>query len=333
MSQLDERLASAIANWAPRFVANGVDGNDLQRVTARVRSWDDWCDAWAELGREHEGLMQEALAAGHYRSAAAHGLRAAMAYHFGKFLFVHDPQRLRRTHEDAVRVYRTVLPYFPVPGERVEIPYPGGPMPAIYRRPPHHPRPAVVILIPGLDSVKEELHGYADDLLERGLATLAIDGPGQGEMEFAHPMRFDYEVAVGAAIDWLAGRPEVNAGRVGLLGVSLGGYYAAHFDRLPALTQAAFVARLHAPDRAEAKARLRRFSLEGVAPKIACPLLVIMGRQDRLVPPEDAERLAREAPRGELWMFADGNHVVNNRPYRYRPQQADWLARRLSLHA
>jgi len=350
---VDERVASAIANWAPRFVANGVDMNDFQRVTAEIESWDSWCARWSALGAEHEGLMREALSAGRYRTAAAHGLRAAMAYHFGKFLFVEHPEELRRAHEATVRVYDEVLPYFPVPGERVEIPYEGTVLPGILRRPPHVARPPVVILIPGLDSVKEELHTYADDLLERGVAALAIDGPGQGEMEFDHPMRHDYEAVVGAVIDALERRRDVDARRVGLLGVSLGGYYApraaafeprvrasvavagayqfsAHFDRLPALTQAAFVARMHAPDRAEALRRLARFDLGGVAVRIQSPLLVIMGRRDRLVPPEDAERLAAEAPHATLWMIEEGNHVVNNLPYRYRPQQADWLAEQLS---
>jgi 2,6-dihydroxypseudooxynicotine hydrolase len=77
-----------------------------------------------------------------------------------------------------------------------------------------------------LDSVKEELHSYGDDFLRRGMAVLAIDGPGQGEMEFEYPMRFDYEVPVRYAINYLERRPDVDANRVGLMGVSLGGYYA-----------------------------------------------------------------------------------------------------------
>lgn len=352
MHSADERVASAIANWAPRFVANGVDMNDFERVTREISTWSDWCARWSALGAEHEAMMRDALAGGHHRTAAACGLRAAMAYHFGKFLFVHAPDELRRAHDNTVRVYGEVLAYFEVPGERVEIPYEGTRMAGILRRPWHVARPPVVILIPGLDSVKEEMHAYADDLLARGVATLAIDGPGQGEMEFTHPMRHDYEAPVAAAIDYLAGRRDVDARRVGLMGVSLGGYYAPraaayeprvraavavagaynfadHFDGRPALTQAAFVARLHAKDRAEAIARLRAFTLEGAGPRIRVPLLVIMGGRDRLVDPADAERLARETAGAELWLFPDGNHVVNNLPYRYRPQTADWLADRL----
>src|SRR5438067_11539655 len=58
------------------------------------------------------------------------------------------------------------------------------------------------------------------------MAVLAIDGPGQGEMEFEYPLRFDYEVPIRYAIDYLESRQDVNAERVGLMGVSLGGYFA-----------------------------------------------------------------------------------------------------------
>ena len=208
-----------------------------------------------------------------------------------------------------------------------------------------------MIIIPGLDSVKEELHAYGDDLLRRGMAVLAIDGPGQGEMEFEHPMRFDYEVPVRFAIDYLETRHDVAADHLGLLGVSLGGYYAPraaafeprvsatislagwcsiapHFDRAPLLTREAFVARLKVRDEAEARTALEQFDLDSLMQKVRCPLLVIMGRQDRVVPPEEAERMAATAGGDtELWMFEDGNHVCNNIPYKYRPQLADWMRR------
>ena len=150
-----------------------------------------------------------------------------MAYHFGKFLFLQSPQELREAHDHTVSAYKKALPYFEFPGEHVAIPYEGGAsMYGILRKPWHTPKPPVVILVPGLDSVKEELHNYGDDFLRRGMAVLALDGPGQGEMEFDHAMRYDYEVPVHYAIDYLETRSDVDARRVGLMGVSLGGYYA-----------------------------------------------------------------------------------------------------------
>lgn len=350
----DAPVRSAIEHWAPRFVSNGVDMNDFLRVTARIERWDDWCREWSDCGAMHAELGARAEAEGYYSSAGQHYLHAALAYHFGKFLFVHRPDELRAGSAHAVECYRQGLPYFDYSGERVAMPYEAGYMMyGILRKPWHTPRPPVVILIPGLDSVKEELHAYGDDFLRRGMAVLAIDGPGQGEMEVEQPIRFDYEVPVGYALDFLQGRPDVDVSRVGLLGVSMGGYYAPraaafeprikatisvagwcsiaeHFDRAPALTRAAFVARLGASDESEARAALERFTLHRVLEKVRCPLLVIMGRQDRIVPPEEAERMAAEAGgETELWMFEDGNHVCNNIPYKYRPQQADWMRRQL----
>jgi dienelactone hydrolase len=350
----DERVRSAIENWSPRFVTNGVDLNDFLRVTGSIERWDDWCREWSACGEMHARLGEEAEAERCYVSAAQHFLHAALTYHFGKFLFVHRPDELRAAHDQTVHAYQRALRYVDYPGERVAIPYGGDDiMYGILRKPWHTPRPPVVILIPGLDSVKEELHAYGDDFLRRGMAVLAIDGPGQGEMEFTHPMRFDYEVPVRYAIDFLERRPDVDAGRVGLLGVSLGGYYVPRaaafeprvkaaialagfyrvsdsFDRVPPLTRAAFVYRLHAPDETAARAELERFDLHGVLERVRCPLLVIMGRQDRLVPPEDAERVAAEVgDQAVLWMFEDGNHVCNNIPYRHRPQQADWMRSKL----
>ncbi len=352
---VDSRVQVAISNWAPRFIANGVDFNDFQRVTARIESWDDWCRAWSACGAMHEELGEEAEGRQHYETAAYHLFHAAMAYHFGKFLAVDFPDQLRTAHEHTVRSYARALPWFDFPGERIAIPYEDGvPMWGVLRKPWHTPKPPVVIIVPGLDSVKEEMHAYGEDFLRRGMAVLAIDGPGQGEMEFERPMRHDYEVALRAAIDAMEQRPDLDSMRVGVMGVSLGGYYAPRaaafepriravialagpysvpdaFDSMPSLTQEAFIHRSGATSRGDARERLHSFSLEGIAERVTCPLLVIMGRQDRVVPPQDAEHLARDA-RGpvDLWMFEDGNHVCNNIPYKHRPQQADWMRERLS---
>jgi 2,6-dihydroxypseudooxynicotine hydrolase len=72
--------------------------------------------------------------------------------------------------------------------------------------------------------------------------------------------------------------------------------------------------------------------MEGVARNITCPLFVVTGKLDRLVPWQDAERLAAEAagPVVKL-ILEDGNHVANNRAYKYRTQTADWMARQLGL--
>ncbi|HEY7418721.1 MAG TPA: alpha/beta fold hydrolase [Ktedonobacteraceae bacterium] len=350
----DEKVQSAISNWSPRFVANGVDPNDFQRVTESIERWDDWCQKWSECGAMHARMGEQAEAEANYESVAYHYFHAVISYHFGKYLFVHKQQEFRAAHEQVVQLYQKALPFFDFPGERVAIPYEEGTaMYGILRKPWHTSRPPIVILVPGLDSVKEELHNYGDDFLRRGMAVLAIDGPGQGEMEFEYPMRYDYEVPIAHAIDYLEQRPDVDASRVGMMGVSFGGYYAvraaafehrlkaaigncgpynpaANYNNRPQITRAAMVHRLKAANEEETVEKLRRFNLQGVAEKVACPLLVIAGCHDRLVPPEDGERAAREAgDKATLWLFEDGNHVCNNIPYKHRPQQADWIRAKL----
>jgi 2,6-dihydroxypseudooxynicotine hydrolase len=73
-------------------------------------------------------------------------------------------------------------------------------------------------------------------------------------------------------------------------------------------------------------------TLEVYTEKITTPLLVIMGKRDRLFPWQDGERLANEA-RGEseLLLLEEGNHGGANVIYRHRPKGADWMAERLHV--
>jgi 2,6-dihydroxypseudooxynicotine hydrolase len=206
----------------------------------------------------------------------------------------------------------------------------------------------------GLDSAKEELLTFEQNFLDRGMAILAFDGPGQGEAEYDFPIRYDYENVVGPVIDWLTAElRDIDAARIGLWGISLGGYYAprtiafekriraaiancgpynwgALWEKLPDLTRAAYVRRSHSASDAQAHEKAFTLSLEGLGHKMTCPLLIIAAGLDRLCPPQDAERLAREAGGvAELLLIEDGNHVAHNRAYKYRGKSADWMARHL----
>ncbi|MGH7007962.1 MAG: alpha/beta hydrolase family protein [Stellaceae bacterium] len=349
----DPRVASAIAHWAPRFVANGITLTDFQEVTASIRSWDEWCAKWSAHADIHATLGCEALSSRQFVSAAEHLSRAAVTYHFTKFLFVHDVPQMMAAHAKAVECHKLALPHLDPPGEYVRIPFQGKGFFGVLRKPVGFSRPPVVVMVMGLDSAKEEMLAYQETFLTRGLATLTFDGPGQGEAEYDFPIRGDYEVAVKAVLDWLETRRDVDTARVGLWGVSLGGYYApraaafdkrikacialggpfnwgANLDNLPDLTREAFRVRSHANTPEQAKQNALTLSLEGVAGNITCPIFIVNGRNDRIVPAADAERLAREVKGPvELMMIEDGNHIANNRGYRWRSQSADWMAEQL----
>jgi 2,6-dihydroxypseudooxynicotine hydrolase len=354
----DPQLAAALAHWAPRLVANGIDYNDFVATTARVERWADWCAAWMETGAIHERLAAEADERGASASAAEARVRAALCHHFGKFVFFEDMDAYRMANARTVANFRAALPHLDPPAERVEIPYAGTVLPGYLRLPKGSvDRPPVVLIISGLDSVKEEMHTFEPLFHRRGMATLSFDGPGQGESE-ALPIEPAFEKPVAAVADWIARRGDVDGRRVGAVGVSLGGYYAAraaaYVDRLacavsvggpydisevfastPTVTQQAFMTRSHSPTLAAAAEAVRALTLKDAARRIERPFLVVFGQKDRLIPFAQAERLISEVPfhDKQLVLYPEGNHVCNNMPYAYRPMVADWVAARLGAEA
>jgi 2,6-dihydroxypseudooxynicotine hydrolase len=102
------------------------------------------------------------------------------------------------------------------------------------------------------------------------------------------------------------------------------------WDDLPELTREAFRVRSHGQTQDDGRKVALTLSLEGIAQNITCPIFIVNGRRDRIIPPGDAERLAREVKGPvELMMIEDGNHIGNNRAYRWRSQTADWMREQL----
>jgi alpha-beta hydrolase superfamily lysophospholipase len=353
----DALLETAIANWQPRFVANGVDASDYVHITASLTSWDDWCAAWCAAADVHAALGDAALAQGCGRSAGEHLSRAATYYHFAKFLFVHDLDQARAAHDRAVHALTAASPLLDPVAERHEIAFEGTRLVGLLRRPPTDGPHATVVLIPGLDSAKEEFREVERAFLDRGLATFALEGPGQGEVEWDLAIRPDWEVVGDAVLSYLGTVPGVDRDRIAIWGVSLGGYYAARvaaadsrvratvalsgpydfaaaWPSLNPLTRAAFAVRAHCSSPEDAARRAADLTMAGRAGSIHSPLLVIQGRRDRLFSWREGERLASEASGpAELLVLDDGNHGCANVVYRHRPYAADWLAGHLSLDA
>ena len=350
----DATVKSALGHWAARFVANGVVLTDFEEVVGAVETWNDWCSAWSNKAGVHEALGRDALARKKFLSAGEHLQRAGVYYHFGKFLFVHDIAQMKTAHMKAVECRTLALPHLSPAGERVAIPFEGKHLYGILRKPVGITNPPVMIMACGLDSAKEETEAYEAPFLARGIAILVFDGPGQGEGEYDWPIRGNYETAVEAVCDYVETRTDVDTRRIGLWGVSLGGYYApraaafekrvkacialsgpynmgANWDTIPDLTREAIRVRSHARTQDEGRRNAATLSLEGVASKIECPIYIVAGKQDRVVPWQDAERLSREVKGPKVFsLIEDGNHVANNRGYKWRLQTADWMAEQLS---
>jgi len=345
-------VQAAIDHWASRFVQAGVDYNDFLVTTGRIEAWEQWLDEWSRTAEVHAELARQAEGAGHRTTAGEAWVRAAVCFHFAKFVWVLDAERSRVAAERAIEALYRAHRLLDPTAERIEAALDGARVVANLRRPPAVERPPLVILIPGLDSTKEEFFLLENVFLERGMATASLDGPGQGEGGFELPIRPDYEVAVAALLDALHGRSDLDLDRVGALGVSLGGYYAPRagafeprlravasisgpynfgdcWDGVPPLTRETFVARSGAGDEVEGRERASQLDLTGVLERLTQPALFVTGRHDRLIPWEQTARAAEEAPNGRFVLHEDGNHGCANVPYKTRPLIADWLGEQL----
>jgi 2,6-dihydroxypseudooxynicotine hydrolase len=349
----DAVLNQVITSWKPRFVNNGIDMNDYQWTVEGLERWAQWYDAWMALGAKHEAMAQEAAAKGQAITAGEAYYRAAIAYHFAVFCWVDDIQQYTAGHRKRVECYGRALATLDPPGERVEFPLEKVKLPGYLRRPRNVARPPVVLFLSGLDSAKEEHATFERFFLSRGLATLTFDGPGQGETWFNMKMRVDFEVAATAAIDWLLTRPDVDGSRVGICGVSLGGYLAprcAAFEhRLKAVASCGGLHSLEdrrlagdfhlkrwchvwgAKDEADVRLKSKGATLRDVGKNITAPLLVVHGELDNLIPPAEAYRTYEAAQGPKQWVcYPEGNHVCNNIIYKYRPLVADFMAEHLA---
>ncbi len=350
-SEKDWRDSRFLANRS-RILANGVDIYDLESTLARIRDWTDWCREWCKTAETYEERAEKALASGRSLTAAQFYLRAASSYHFSQNLFYEDLEQKTAAQKRKVDCFaKGVAALSPSPS-RVEIPFEGITMPAYLRIPGDGDKVACVILIPGSDASKEEFYTREEHFLRRGMATLSLDGPGQGETAFKMPMRVDYHRAISAAVDWLVEHPRIQAKAIGLWGGSFAGYLvvrAAAFDKRVAacvencgpfdisyyrwddtLRLRRFNYLWGTKNAAEAKNLAEQVTLKGIIQNVECPLLIIHGKADPVTPYQEAEKMFEAARCSkEIWLFDEANHLCHNLHHIVRPMTADWLRQKL----
>jgi 2,6-dihydroxypseudooxynicotine hydrolase len=239
--------------------------------------------------------------------------------------------------------------------ERVDIPFEDTSIPAYLRRPAVDGPVPCVVLIGGLESTKEESYRFEETCLRRGLATMAFDGPGQGEMYFTRKLGPGFEKVTSAVVDWLEDADGIDAGRLGVLGRSLGAYYAVRsaaceprlracvawgacfdlsdLDQMPPHTHDGFVYVTGIEDREQAREHLRRsIDLADVAGDLRCPTYVLHGYHDRIFTMAQVELLREQVTNApiEIVVEPDGDHCCHNMGTVVRPRMADWMANRLA---
>jgi alpha-beta hydrolase superfamily lysophospholipase len=308
-------------------VALGEIDRIVQRLHARSGEPHAWWEEWAAEAERVERVGDAAAAEGRHATAGNCYLRAGNYYYTGERMVPPGEQKLG-IYRKALRCYQEGLKRRYPNLEIVDVPYDGAGLPAYFlKAPAAQDRAPTVVLFDGLDNCKEMSVLFAGvELAFRGIHTLAIDGPGQGEALRLRrlPSRYDYEVPGTAAYEYVAARADVDPKRVAIMAYSAGGYYAPraaafeprycacvawgpHFDyhavwekRWAAMKKDGnSVASSHfqlpwvlgVADMETALEKLKKFTLAGVAQRITCPMLVAWGEEDKLTPREVAHQL------------------------------------------
>ena len=343
----DDRVAVVVENWLPRFLANGLDYLDVRRTLDAVRSWADWAGAWAATAGRYETLAEAAEAAGHELTAAEHLRRAALTLQFAQFVLNDDPARRKALHRRQCHLYARAAGRLRPPARRVEMPTEVGDVPGYLREPPSGAA-GLVLLVPGLESTKEQFSTLEPYLLDRGLATLSLEGPGQGEARYRRAFRDEDYAAALRGVSAFAQRHAPAAHAVAVLGTSFGGYLALRhaaevanlvavvdvagphdlrwFDGMQPVLQEGFMHLLGVADRDAARSLLGAMSLDGVLERTRVPVLVLHGARDPVIPVEHARRIgAGLGALATVRIEPEGNHSCNNLHTIVRPMVADWL--------
>jgi dienelactone hydrolase len=228
--------------------------------------------------------------------------------------------------------------------QRVEIPYEGTHLSALYVRAQGVQGPApLLVQLNGLDSTKEMKYrvGLPAWLAQRGVSSLVVDQPGTGEALRLQGLtaRFDSEHWASRVVDWLQIQPEVDAARIGCEGVSLGGYYCPRAVAFEPRFACGVVWGANHDWRDVQRARLARegnlpvphywahvcwvwgakdmddfmriaenVHLDGVIEKIKVPFLVTHGEKDSQIPLKWAHRTYEQlvnSPKRELKVFTE----------------------------
>ncbi|MCC6532021.1 MAG: alpha/beta hydrolase [Burkholderiales bacterium] len=332
----DYRWSAAIVNMLGSATFGSADVGEIHQigrlVQAKVGDDDAWFDACWKVGQRVRALADERAANGHKISAANFYRRACVILQMG--------ERFRTPKDErALAAYRLGVDCFQRFAELttdtrievVEVPYEGGTLPGyfVHANNSTRSRNPCVVFFDGLDVTKELQYSRGvEDLVKRGMSCLVMDGPGTGEaIRFRNCyLRPDYEVAGSACIDYLERRADVDAERIGVMAISLGGYYAPrcasmeprfaacvawgaiwdYYATWKRRIDAGFKTSLSVPghhimwilgvDTLDAALKkLEPFKLDGVVQKMRCPLLITHGADDEQVPLADAQALYQAA--------------------------------------
>lgn len=347
-----------LAQGLGRMLGHGVDCIDYDKMCRRIAAGEDYVSVCEELGDKAFAHAEKELKMGHRITAGRFFLNASAMYRVGEYALV-------QINDEKLRFYRKLIDSFEKgvrlsnthSTERIELKYNNTTLAGWLFIPNGAPKDVpVVLVVPGLTGFKEEKYFETIvHLLERGLAVCAYDGPGQGETLYFYNgyQEIEPEKADRVIIDFLLNHPHVG-NKIGVYGSSFGGYLAPRcagqnndviaacvgrggtyypkeiVDNVPPYIEK-FEVRFGMDGERIIKEMFPRMSLEGIAEKITCPLLLVHTKEDFLCTIDGIRKMLDEAASKdkELVEYPGPCHCADDDNTEATMQIADWLADKL----
>jgi dienelactone hydrolase len=339
---------------------------DFAIIRSRVQKLADIGPAFESTAKRREAKAKAAEDEGSLVTARDNWFMAAIHYGAAEWPYDDNSKKHFELHNKKRECYLNYARLADHKIESVSIPFKNKSVPGWFHLPPGYSggRIPVVIALPGMDSFKEVNVALANDRwMQRGVAVLSIDGPGQYESALSGlHVSMENWIDVGPVlVDWLSRRAEIDPKRIGLTGTSFGSFFgtivAANEPRIAATTVSStclepgchtifeeasptfkkrFMWMSNFTDEAKFDTFAKTLTWEGHAEKIRNPYLCVAGEADELSPLEYTEKMFRamSAPR-QLVIYSESRHSVGNvsstnlGPFPF-VLMADWMLARLN---
>lgn len=320
-----------------------VTMTDVEVFLTRLKSTDrdHWAEEWSRMAEPWQKRGDAYLESGKKKNARDAYYHAYRLYYLGRYPVPNSPKK-KEAYQNSLRNFISAAVLFDPPIERISIPFEGKEIIGYLRLPKNGSKSPIVFFFGGIDAWKEDEHELIGDFLSEGWGCFVFDMPGTGESPILAGPEGDHVFS--AVLDYLETRPDLDASRIAVIGISFGGYWAtklAYTDRRRIRAAVNWGGPVHfffqrewqektlgqseyLIDWFDAQAALygvnteaafldatEKLSLktQGILQNPSVPLLSVQGKNDTLIPISDTYLMMEKGSPKTAWINPEGMHL------------------------